>query len=69
MSELNQDLVQWRKSSYSGGSENTCIEVSDGFPGIVPVRDSKNPQGPAILFPASGWTSFVSAVKNGELSA
>ncbi|MFF6847964.1 DUF397 domain-containing protein [Streptomyces antimycoticus] len=59
------DRAQWRKSSYSGGLENQCVEVADGFPHIVPVRDSKDP-GLAIIFPASSWSSFISAVKGGD---
>ncbi|MFD5134077.1 DUF397 domain-containing protein, partial [Streptomyces olindensis] len=30
----------WRKSSYSDGGDNNCLEVADNHPGIVPVRDS-----------------------------
>ncbi|MGA5199825.1 DUF397 domain-containing protein [Streptomyces exfoliatus] len=37
--------------------------------GLVPVRDSKDPHGPALLFPAGNWTAFVSAIKSGDLSA
>ncbi|MCR8575438.1 DUF397 domain-containing protein [Streptomyces sp. Isolate_219] len=61
------ELTGWRKSSYSGSSEGSCIEVLDGHPSGVPVRDSKNPQGPAIVFAADGWIPFVDAVRNGEL--
>ena len=57
----------WRKSSYSGGGNGDCLEVADGF-NNVPVRDSKNPHGPALIFPAPAWTSFVGALKDGELS-
>ncbi|MDT0459914.1 DUF397 domain-containing protein [Streptomyces sp. DSM 41527] len=53
----------WRKSSYTNGDGGDCVEVVDDLPGIVPVRDSKNPHGPAIVFPAAAWSSFVSAVK------
>ena len=41
-------LIGWRKSSYSNGEGAACIEVADGMPGAVPVRDSKNPTGPAL---------------------
>ncbi|MGW8556937.1 DUF397 domain-containing protein [Streptomyces tubercidicus] len=58
-------LVGWRKSSYSNGEGAECIEVADGFPGAVPVRDSKNPHGPACVFHEAGWVSFVAAVKGG----
>jgi hypothetical protein len=60
----------WRKSSYSGGSSGECLEVNDtARPACVPVRDSKNPHGPAVLFTASAWSSFVAAVKDRALGA
>ncbi|MFF4475467.1 DUF397 domain-containing protein [Streptomyces sp. NPDC001520] len=62
-------LGTWRKSSYSNGEGAECVEVADGTPGIIPVRDSKNPHGPALVFSAVDWTSFVSAVKADEFSA
>lgn len=58
----------WRKSSYSGGSGGECIEVADGTPGLVPVRDSKDPSGPALAFSASSWSAFVADVKAGRFS-
>ncbi|PNE42705.1 DUF397 domain-containing protein [Streptomyces noursei] len=60
---LNLSNATWRKSSYSNGSGGNCVEVADGLPGIVPVRDSKDPRGPALAFSAAGWSSFVTAVK------
>lgn len=57
----------WRKSSYSNPDGGACIEVADGFPAVVPVRDSKDPHGPALVFPAASWSSFVTTVKRGEL--
>lgn len=53
----------WRKSSYSNSNGGECIEVADDFPGLVPVRDSKNPHGPALLIPAEAWTAFVTSLK------
>ncbi|MFI9366892.1 DUF397 domain-containing protein [Kitasatospora sp. NPDC053057] len=55
----------WRKSSYSAQA-GQCVEVSDSLPGAVPVRDSKDPEGPALVFPAEAWQSFVTAVRGGE---
>nr|WSX78877.1 DUF397 domain-containing protein [Streptomyces sp. NBC_00899] len=53
----------WRKSSYSDGpNPDSCIEVADGFD-VVPVRDSKDPQGPALVFPAAAWAAFLADVK------
>lgn len=62
-------LRGWRKSSYSGAEAGSCIEVLDNYPSGIPVRDSKTPHGPALVFPAAGWSSFVAAVKDGELLA
>ncbi|WP_341846047.1 DUF397 domain-containing protein [Streptomyces rubellomurinus] len=43
--------------------------MAPGFPGLVPVRDSKDPQGPALVFPASAWAAFVAAVRKGDFPA
>ncbi|MFF1902724.1 DUF397 domain-containing protein [Kitasatospora sp. NPDC058218] len=67
---MNPDLscASWVKSSYStNGGE--CLEVSASFPGAVPVRDSKDPEGPALVFPAKAWQSFLAAVRAGEFGA
>ncbi|MEU7050407.1 DUF397 domain-containing protein [Streptomyces rubradiris] len=53
----------WRKSSYSDGGANNCVEVADGYPHVVPVRDSKVPEGRALVFGASSWFRFVRGVK------
>ncbi|MER7848090.1 DUF397 domain-containing protein [Kitasatospora sp. NPDC096077] len=55
----------WRKSSYSA-QQGQCVEVAPGFPGLVPVRDSKDPNGPQLAFPAGAWHSFLTAVRSGE---
>jgi hypothetical protein len=52
----------WRKSSYSDGNGGACVEVADGHPGIVPVRDSKVTDGPAVVFGNSAWTAFVTTL-------
>ncbi|MFJ7910999.1 DUF397 domain-containing protein [Kitasatospora sp. NPDC096204] len=62
-------VTAWRKSSYSGDNGGNCIEVAPGFPGLVPVRDSKDPQGPALVFPAAAWEAFVAAVREGDFPA
>ncbi|MFJ2807098.1 DUF397 domain-containing protein [Kitasatospora sp. NPDC087271] len=57
--------VGWVKSSYSQNGGN-CVEVAPDFPGVVPVRDSKDQEGPALLFPPDAWRSFVAATAAGE---
>ncbi|MEV0096620.1 DUF397 domain-containing protein [Streptomyces sp. NPDC050738] len=54
--------ARWRKSTYSNGEGGNCLEVSDDHPGIVPVRDSKQPHGPALLIPAESWTAFLATL-------
>jgi hypothetical protein len=54
----------WCKSSYSNAEGGSCVEVADGLPGVVPVRDSKVPDGPVLVFPTVGWAAFVEAVKD-----
>ncbi|GAA2984961.1 DUF397 domain-containing protein [Streptomyces lactacystinicus] len=57
--------VSWHKSSFSG-AQSECVEVAVGLPGAVPVRDSKEPDGPALLFAAEAWSSFLAGIKGGE---
>ncbi|MEU3255440.1 DUF397 domain-containing protein [Streptomyces sp. NPDC006997] len=52
----------WRKSTYSDGGDNNCLEVADGLP-IVPVRDSKAPETGVLVFGADCWRAFVAAVR------
>lgn len=61
------ELEGWRKSSYSNDQGGSCLEVLDGHPLGVPVRDSKNPHGPALIIPGSTWSAFVTAVRSGRL--
>ncbi|MEV2217370.1 DUF397 domain-containing protein [Streptomyces sp. NPDC050997] len=59
-------LTGWYKSSYSGGDQGECLEVARGH-ADVPVRDSKAVSGPALVFSAQRWASFVTAVKDGHI--
>ncbi|SCK49733.1 DUF397 domain-containing protein [Streptomyces sp. WMMB 322] len=56
--------VAWRKSSYSDNAGGECIEVTDATP-TVNIRDSKNPEGPLLTVPRSGWTAFVQYASTG----
>ncbi|WP_078868854.1 DUF397 domain-containing protein [Streptomyces sp. NRRL B-1347] len=64
---MTTESPRWFKSSYSNNGGN-CVEVAANLvvtSGIVPVRDSKRPNGPALNFPAAAYSSFVSGVKEG----
>ncbi|MEU8406123.1 DUF397 domain-containing protein [Micromonospora sp. NPDC048842] len=49
----------WRKSRRSGSSGGNCVEVADNLPGVIGVRDSKDPAGPALTFAPTAWRAFV----------
>jgi hypothetical protein len=63
--EASLTRATWRKSSYSGGSGN-CVEVADYLPGVVGVRDSKDPVGRPLVFTTLAWLAFAHRVKNGK---
>lgn len=58
----------WFKSTYSGAEGNSCVEIADvtADRGVIGVRDSKDPSGPALLFSPAGWSSFVRLIRTGE---
>ncbi|MGW0837018.1 DUF397 domain-containing protein [Streptomyces prunicolor] len=62
----NLSTAAWRKSSYSQGGDNNCVEVADGYPGLVPVRDSKTPASRPLVFSAGSWFTFVELVRGQE---
>ncbi|WP_367043208.1 DUF397 domain-containing protein [Streptomyces sp. Je 1-332] len=58
------EMARWRKSTHSGASGGDCLEVADGHPNLVPVRDSKNPAGPKLVFRATAWSAFLADLKD-----
>ncbi|MCX5053707.1 MULTISPECIES: DUF397 domain-containing protein [unclassified Streptomyces] len=58
--------VRWLRSSYSTGANN-CVETalphSGPWAGLLAVRDSKDPAGPALLVSPGSWTEFTAAFK------
>ena len=59
--------MNWKKSSYSTAQGN-CVEVAPVREATA-IRDSKNPAGPVLRFPADSWRAFIGAVKSGRISA
>jgi hypothetical protein len=64
---IDRDRAEWRKSTFSGGSGGNCVEVATNLPGVIAVRDSKDPDGPALTLTPAQWRSFAAAVRLGEL--
>jgi hypothetical protein len=65
------ETPRWFKSSYSG-SGGACVEIATNLTtthGIIPVRDSKNPNGPRLGFETAAWSSFVTAIRDSDFPA
>ncbi|GAA4589238.1 hypothetical protein BJY16_008828 [Actinoplanes octamycinicus] len=56
----------WHKSSRSGGNGGDCVEVATNLPGIVALRDTKDPGGAALVFTRAEWSAFLDGVRSGE---
>jgi hypothetical protein len=57
--------IEWAKSSFSHVNGN-CVEVTGLSTQMIRIRDSKNPEGPALLFTPTEWDAFLDGVRNGE---
>jgi hypothetical protein len=63
MPELIND--GWRQSSFCDNSGGNCVEVKSAG-GAFAVRDTKDPDGPVLVFGATEWASFTAGVRAGE---
>jgi hypothetical protein len=59
MAARDLNHITWRKSSYTAG--NNCVEIGWTAPTGVAVRDSKQPAGPTLSFPATTWHAFLTS--------
>ncbi|MFI5745089.1 DUF397 domain-containing protein [Streptomyces sp. NPDC051644] len=59
--------VAGARAGRRGGDSGDCLEVKDTCTACVPVRESKNPHGPAVVFAATARTPFVTAAKGDSL--
>jgi Domain of unknown function (DUF397) len=58
--------VKWLKSSRSGPTGGNCVEIATVAGGVVAVRNSKHPDGPALIFTQAEWDAFRRGVADGE---
>lgn len=74
MAKIEADLsgAVWRRSAGSDDSDEACIEVAfapgskEGSEQIIAVRDSRYPDGPALIFTPAEWEAFTAGVRDGE---
>ncbi|MFI6048219.1 DUF397 domain-containing protein [Nocardia sp. NPDC051321] len=59
--------AEWFKSSYSN-PDGDCVEVAFLDSGLIGVRDSKNPNGSALLFTHGDWDAFTAGVLDGQFN-
>ena len=66
----NQDVdlsrAVWRKSSCGGGNGGQYVEVATNLPGLMAVRDSKDPDGPKLVVSREHWKEFIEEPKSGQ---
>ena len=62
---MDADLsrADWHKSTRSNGSGGNCVEVARNLPGVVAVRDSKNPHGPVLIIGRDEWTRLITRLR------
>ncbi|MEV0381839.1 DUF397 domain-containing protein [Nonomuraea sp. NPDC050643] len=59
------NAAAWRKSTFCNGA-STCVEVAPLADGNVALRDSKEQDGPVLVFTPAEWAAFTAGVRGGE---
>jgi hypothetical protein len=59
------EFTNWHKSTTS--DDGGCVEIAYAD-GIIGVRDSKDPDGPKLMFNQREWTAFTQGIRDGSLT-
>ncbi|HEY8201521.1 MAG TPA: DUF397 domain-containing protein [Actinomycetota bacterium] len=62
--ELRQ--ARWQKSSFSANANNNCVEMARLPGGKVAVRNSRDPEGPALIYTLGEVEAFIRGARNGD---
>jgi ABC-type amino acid transport substrate-binding protein len=63
---MDLSCITWRKASRSNSNGGACVEVARNLASAVAVRDSKNPDGPKLIFAPADWRTFMASIKAGS---
>lgn len=55
----------WRKSRFCNGA-SACVEFAQLADGQIALRDSKQEDGPVLVFTPEEWAAFTEGVRAGE---
>lgn len=68
MSAVTRTPIGWRISSACDANGGSCVEAGPVLDGSdrVAVRQSSNPDGPAVLYTKEEWEAFLTGVRRGE---
>lgn len=55
-------LAAWRKNTFCNGA-CACVEVAPLAEGIMGFRDSKDQDGPVLVFTPDEWQAFTAGVR------
>jgi hypothetical protein len=64
--DVDSEVLDWRKSTFSNGSGGACVEVANLADGAIAVRDSKDRTGPVLAFTRAEWNAFLAGARAGE---
>ncbi len=62
LNDIDLSRAVWRTSARSNNG-GACVEVATNLPGVVAVRDSKDRDGPVLVFTSGEWRAFVGGAK------
>ena len=65
ISAAHLDGAVWKKSERSN-SQGACVELARLDAATVAMRNSRDPKGTALVYPADAVRAMVTAVRSGE---
>ncbi len=66
--DVQLDGVTWRKSRHSNPSGN-CVEIAGLPEGAVAIRNSRFPDGPALICAPTEFSAFLASARDGDFDS